>query len=486
MYLQLDGKGELYRQLLRALKRAILQGQFGPGVRLPATRTLCADLGVSRNTVLAAYELLQAENLVVARGGGGTYVADVGLPKARARPAGPAVAAQSRYAARLRALPPHTLPTHRSSTRIDFQYGEPLADLQLFTAWGRSLAFAATRTEARYPAVAGLVALREQIASYLRRRRGVDCTAQDIVVVNGTQQAFSLLVRVLLDEGDVAVLEDPSYSLVARCLQAHGADVRFIAVDEQGLKVDDLPHESVRLIALTPSHQFVSGVEMSVSRRRAVLKYAKDHSCWIVEDDYDGEFGFEGRMLPALRSLDVDDRVLYVGSFSKTMFPALRLGYVVCPRALQADIVQAKLMADVASSGIEQVALAHFMSSGGFERHLKRTSVELRRRRRALLDGLARHCGNRVQVQDSGAGMHCIAWLPSLSQEDFSCLLEVAAGHGLTLHALAPHYARAPAMPGLLLGFAGTSVPQLRMATRLLGESLDAALKSPRPTERGA
>jgi GntR family transcriptional regulator / MocR family aminotransferase len=473
MYLQLDGKGELYRQLLRALKQAILDGRLAPGTRLPASRSLSAELGLSRNTVLAAYDLLCAEHLAIARRASGTYVAPATCP-ARPRKTGRQVEPQSRYADRLRHLPPHNMPMRRPGVRVDFQYGEPLADLQLFTAWSGSLSYAAMHTEPRYPPVAGLSALRVQIAAHLGRRRGVNCTAEDVIVVNGTQQAFSLLARVLLDEGHPVVLEDPSYALSARCLQAHGAALSFVPVDAEGLVVDALPTEGVRLIGVTPSHQFVSGVTMSVRRRMALLRYASDRCCWIVEDDYDGEFGFEGRMLPALRSLDADDRVVYVGSFSKSMFPALRLGYLVCPRALHGDLLQAKLMADIACGGIEQVALAHFMDMGGFDRHLKRTSLELRRRRAALLKGIAEHCGGGVQVQDSGAGMHCIAWLPGLSAAHFERLVEQAAGRGLGLHSVSPHYARPPRMAGLLLGFAGTSVPQLRLATRLLGESLRA------------
>lgn len=472
MYLELDGKGVLYRQLLRALKRAILDGRLAAGTQLPATRLLAETLGLSRNTVVAAYALLCAEHLAASRGGSGTFVAEGLAPRRRRAP--PAdIPAPSRYAARSRELPALNLPRRRGTLRYDLQYGEPLVDLPLFAAWGRQLARAAARTDGRYPPSQGLPALRAEIAAYLARRRGIACDAEDIVVVAGTQQAVALLGRLLLDEGDTAVLEDPHYQLIAHALAAEGARLRFVAVDAEGLDAAALPEERIRLACVTPSHQFPSAAVMSVPRRMALLQQAAQRRFWLLEDDYDGEFGFEGRLLPALRSLDLDDRVIYVGSFSKTLFPALRLGYVVCPRALRDDLVRAKRLADLGCGAIEQAAMAGFMASGAFERHLRKASLELRRRRRALADGVARHCGARLVLDDSGAGMHCVGWLPGLDPAEADALRALAESRGLGLYPIQPHYARPPQMPGLLLGFAGLSVAQLRQATRLLGDCLD-------------
>jgi GntR family transcriptional regulator / MocR family aminotransferase len=471
MYLSLDGNGELYGQLLRALKRAILDGRLPSGTRLPATRQLAEQLGLSRNTVLAAYELLATEHLAVARGGSGTYVAD-GVPRAGRRSVAMHVEEPSRYAVRLRQLPHLPLPMRKDGVRIDLQYGEPMTDVALFTAWNRSLSYAAARAQARYPEVQGLAALRAEIARYLGRRRGVVCEADDIIVVNGAQQAFSLLARVLLDEGDRVVVEDPGYALATHCFAAHGARLVPVAVDADGLDTAGLPRDKVKLIAVTPSHQFPLGVSMSLPRRMELLRHALRSRSWIVEDDYDGEFGFEGRMLPALRSLDLDDRVIYVGTFSKTVLPSLRLGYIVCPRALRRDMLLAKRLADIASGGIEQGALAHFMASGAYDRHLRRTAIELRRRRRALADGVSKHCPAGVELQDSGTGMHMVAWLPGMSGAGLRALTAAAEKRGLGLHVLDGHYAAPPARHGLLLGFASASVPQIRVATRLLGECL--------------
>ncbi|HEY0858847.1 MAG TPA: PLP-dependent aminotransferase family protein [Albitalea sp.] len=488
MYLTLDGQGELYRQLLRALKQAILDGLYAGGTRLPATRDLAADLRVSRNTVLAAYELLCAEGLAVARGGSGTFVADAVPSRTRPRHAARRRDEPSRYAARLRGLPPLPLPAPRAGLRVDLQYGEPMTNAALLTAWSKSLSYAVARTRTGYPATQGVRELREQLAAWLGRRRGVICEPDDLIVVNGTQQALSLLARVLLDEGDRVAVEDPGYALASQCFAAHGANVLPVPVDGQGLRTALLPQQKVKLAYVTPSHQFPLGISMSLARRMELLQHAARVGCWIVEDDYDGEFGFEGRMLPALRSLDRDDRVVYVGTFSKTILPSLRLGYIVCPQALRRDVLLAKRLADFASPGIEQVALAHFMSSGAYERHLRRASLELRRRRRALVDGLSRHCGGRVVVENTGAGMHLVAWLPGLDRAVLQRLIDAAAERGIGLHGLDGHYASTPPGSALLVGFANASVAQIGLATRVLAQCLDVAVRrtdiSPRSDAR--
>ena len=471
LYLELDGQGARYAQLARALKSAVLHGQLKAGSRLPATRVLATELGISRNTVLTAYEMLCAEQLATAVVGSGTFVAASMAPSAT--PGGKAaVPAQTRYAARLRRLPPLALRSIGQRLRFDLQYGEPLVDPPLATAWRRELARAALRSDWRYPSSSGHRALREAICEYLARRRGVVCSADDVCIVSGAQQAVSLLARVLLDEGDSVVVEDPGYALALQALQAHGARLVPVPVDAQGLRLDALPRTAPRCIHVTPSHQFPSGAVMSLDRRMALLSYAAKRHCWIIEDDYDGEFRYDAQSIPALRSLDVNRRVIYVGSFSKVLFPGLRLGYVVCPAGLREDLVAAKLLDDVASGGIEQAALAELMRSGAFDRHLRRTSVELRRRRAALLDGLKRHCAAHLTVNDSRAGMHVVGWLPDWPGRRVEALIAHAREHGLGLHPIGAHYRGGPAPAGLLLGYAGLSAKQLRVAAELLGRCL--------------
>ncbi len=472
MYLELDGAGTTYAQLTRALKRAILDGRLKTGDKLPSSRWLATEMGVSRNTVLTVYELLCAEQLAVARRGAGTYVSSViAAPTMRSSDA--AVPPQSRFAARLRALPPIKLGRYHPPLRYDLHYGEPLLDIPLISAWRNQLAHAAERADLRYPLPQGHAALREAICEYLGRRRGVMCSADDIVVTSGTQQALSLLARLLLDEGDVALIEEPFYQMAAQALQLHGARVHAVPADAEGLQLDVWPSAAPRLVHVTPSHQFPSGAVMSLARRLALLHDAVERSYWIVEDDYDGEFRFDARPLPALRSLDLNGRVIYIGSFSKVMFPALRLGYVVCPCGLRKDLIEAKRQHDMGNSAIEQIAIADYMRSGGFDRHLRRAAAELRQRRNALLEGLRRHCAGHIEVADSHAGMHIVGWLPGFTSARLRGLIDLARQRGLGLHLIDPYYQTPPARSGLLLGFAGLSATQIRAATKVLGECLE-------------
>lgn len=472
MFLELDGNGDLYAQLARALRQSVLDGRLPAGTRLPSTRQLAGDLALSRNTVITAYELLLAEQVLETRTGAGTFVAAT-APVSGGDASVARVAAQSVYIERARALPPLTLRRTEPGVRFDLQYGEPLLNPALTTAWQRALGRAVARCDLRYSLAAGLLELRRAISEHVARRRGVACTADDVVVVSGAQQAMSLAARVLLNEGDPVAMEDPGYQLAEMALLAHGARVVPVPVDGDGLRVDQLPPNGVRLLHVTPSHQFPSGAVMSIDRRKALLRYASDHDAWIVEDDYDGEYRFAGPLLPALRSLDGAGRVIYVGSFSKLVFPVLRLGYLICPAALRGDFVLAKMLDDLGCPAIEQLALAELMTSGAFDRHLRSARLELRRRRAALLGGLQGRCARHVLVHDSGAGMHMVGWLPGWSAPAVQALVELAGQRGLGVQSIAPHFRSRSAPAGLLLGYAGLSAKQLTAASALLAQCLD-------------
>jgi GntR family transcriptional regulator/MocR family aminotransferase len=471
MFLDLDGHGKAYEQLARALKRAILDGRVGAGHRLPPTRAIAIELGLSRNTVLTAYELLCAEGLTQARAGSGTYVNDVASP-ARGGRGTETATPQSRYAARLRHIGPVVIGRKVPGLRLDLQYGEPMVNLPLVNRWRSELGAAAIRASIHYPPAQGVLALREAISDHVARRRGVATNADDILIVSGMQQAISLVTRVLVDENDTIVVEDPHYMMASRVPRAYGARVVYVPSDDQGLVTQALPRRAPAFIFTTPAHQFPLGSVMSLARRKELLQYAADHRTWIFEDDYDAEFRYDSRPIPALRSLDLHGRVIHVGTFSKALFPSLRLGYIVCPPALQADLVNAKRYEDLGCSAIEQTAMATFMERGRFETHLRKATAELRRRRACLLDGIARHAHDAIQVPDSRAGMHAVGWLPGFRDAQLGELIELAAGRGLGLHSIRPHYQKQPPVPGLLLGFAGLSVIQLNAATRLLGACL--------------
>ncbi|RUL70979.1 PLP-dependent aminotransferase family protein [Dyella choica] len=472
MYLELDGQGPLYDQLTRALKTSILDGRITAGTQLPPTRELAHELEISRTTVLAAYEQLRAEGFIDGRVGSGSFVSQL-----QARPLAhhvhTSIPAPSRYVQRARAACNWDIPRLHRGLRYNLAYGYPMINPTLNNAWGRELARAAVYTQLNAIEAAGLGALRKQTCDYLARRRGVQAQPDDVLIVSGTQQAINLTARVLLNEGDRVVLEEPHYFLAHQALVAHGADVVAVRTDEHGLVCEELPSQAPRLVYVTPSHHFPSGAVLSMQRRLDLLHYAEQHQCWILEDDYDGEFRYDSHPLAALRSLDEQDRVIYVGTFSKVMFGGLRLAYMVMPAALRSDFLNAKYLGDMASPVIEQAALARFMENGGFERHLRLARKELKARREALIAGLKEHAGDRVEIDDTPAGMHMVAWLRDYDAPRRAALVDYAHEHGLGLHPMSPLYLHAPDRQGLLLGYCGLSVNELREAMRLFGQCLD-------------
>ncbi|HQV71691.1 MAG: PLP-dependent aminotransferase family protein [Dokdonella sp.] len=475
VYIQLDGLGPRYAQLIRALKSAILESRLAAGARVPASRALAAELGISRNTVIAAYDQLQAEGFLVGRVGAGSFVAEIGTRIAPLRESGEnALAAPlSQFAHRALALNDGTrIPGHQHrDLRYNLQYGLPLTNPALASAWRREISRAAERAEFDYPDAQGLAALREQICDYLARRRGVTARAANILVISGTQQAFALASRVLLEVGDTVVLEDPHYRGARQIFSTYGARVRGVRVDQEGLVPAALPARA-RLAVVTPSHQFPTGALLPLARRVELLEWAVAGKAWLIEDDYDGEFRFGGRPLAALKSLDHDGRVIYIGSYSKTLFPALRLGYMVLPDSLIDAFRAAKWLEDRGSNTLEQAALAHFMASGGFERHLRRAAQSLRARRSAMIEGLRKHAADAVEVVDSNAGMHLTAWLKSGNHADCERLAAHARMRGLGLYTIAPYSLQSPSRPGLLLGYAGLPPADIEAAMKQFGRCL--------------
>jgi GntR family transcriptional regulator/MocR family aminotransferase len=469
MDLALDGKGFLYEQIARSLRMAILDGRLAPGSRLPSTRLLSQALKVSRKSVLEAYDLLCAEQLAVALAGSGTRVVDLGL-KLATRIRAATTAAPSRYVTRMRQLPPVMLAGYaRSKVRPKFnlQYGEPLIRASIFNSWRRKLSAAALRAGPHYQPAGGYLPLRRAISELLGRRRGVICDPANVLIVGGTQQAVTLVGRVVLDEGDTVVVEDPNYELATHSLIAHGATIVSVETDAEGLNVSKLPHEAAKLVLVTPSHQFPSGVVMSLTRRLELLEWAKRTGAWIFEDNYDAEFHAGRRSDPALCSLDLAERTIYVGSFSKTLFPSLRLGYIVCPSGLRNDLIMAKLLDDLGSPTIEQAALATFIQSRQYEKHLRESIDELMRRRRVLVATLSK-LGALVEIGPHEGGMHLVAWFPQMTYAQLDLLIDKAASLGLGVYPVHHYYKSKPAKPGLLIGYAGLSSAPLRMAAQLL------------------
>lgn len=470
MLLALDGDGPLYLQLTRALELALRADGFGAGTRLPATRDLAEHLGLARNTVRRAYEQLRLDGAVVSRHGSGTYSATTAHKTLIPRVSAP-MRAYTAFARRSRELDDSVMARQHLDLRFNLQYGEPVTDALLTDVWRRELSKAAVRTSLGYPESQGLPALREAICRYLRRRRGLIVASADVLVVAGTQQAYSLAARVLLNVGDSVVLENPCYFFARHMFHAHGTRIHGINVDRFGLVTAQLPIRRPGLVCVTPSHQFPLGVVLANNRRSELLAYAARLDSWILEDDYDADFRFDARQVTPLRATDTNDRVIYVGTFSKVLAPSFRLAYVVMPRALRRDFVTAKRLSDLGCPAVEQAALAGFIDSGGFERHLRRVVKTLRERRVALLSGLEQHAP-QLRVTDTGAGMHMVAWLDRIPGLSESAIIAAARRLGLGLYPISVHYLRDPRPSGLLLGFAGMAPTEINAACRLLGRSL--------------
>jgi GntR family transcriptional regulator/MocR family aminotransferase len=294
------------------------------------------------------------------------------------------------------------------------------------------------------------------------------CEPSQIIIVNGSQQALDLVVRVLIERGTHVAIEDPAYQGTREILRASGAILQTVPVDGDGLDPAKLPSRA-RLAVVTPSHQFPSGAILPLSRRIELLDWAKRHHAVIVEDDYDGEFRYDGHPLESLQGLDREGRVVYVGTFSRTIFPSLRIGYVIAPKSLVPALTAAKWLADRHTATLEQQALAEFISTGAYERHLRRVRRRNAARRRVLLDSIATFLGSRVRVTGTGAGAHVVLWLSGRSREQD--ITERAASRGVGVYGISPYFVR-KARPGLLLGYSRMTESEIRDGVRRLGQVL--------------
>ena len=458
-----------HRQLYEGIRDAILAGRLVSGTRLPSTRTLAHDVGCSRNTVMTAFEQLAAEGYLESRVGAGTTVAgpapDIAL-RVAARPAGVRPVAPGRRGLARRGRLLLRAPVHHraASPARPFRVGVPALDDTSRNAWTRLVARwtrGMPRQLVEYGDPAGFRPLREAIATYLGEARGVRCTADQVIVVSGSQQGIDLAARVLLDPGDEVWMEDPGYPSARAALAVGGMRVRAIPVDSEGIDVEigaaRAPH--ARLAYVTPSHQFPLGVTMSLTRRVALLEWARRTGAWILEDDHNSEYRYASRPLAALQGLDPTGCVLYLGTFSKVLFPALRLGYVVAPAHLVDAFVAARALTDRHSPSATQAVLADFIGEGHFTRHVRRHRALYARRQAALVAAAGRLEG-RLDVGASDAGMHMIGWLPEGTDDRAIAL--AAAARGVDVSPLSAYRVHARGRGGLLLGYAGYSERAIR------------------------
>jgi GntR family transcriptional regulator / MocR family aminotransferase len=470
VHVSLVGRKDLTGEIYRQLRQAILDGRLPSGGRLPPTRELARRLKVSRTTVTVAYDRLGGEGFITSRVGAGTFVSDdVAGPPGPGRPAGGALRPRALWDA-------VAVPTvfDRPAT-FDFRTGIPDATLFSYQSWRRLVARQLRPTTVgtgAYGDPAGHPGLREAIARHIGLARGVQAGAEQVVVTNGTQQAVDLVARVLLAPGDRVAVESPGYGPPRRLLATLGAEVVGVPVDDQGLVVEAIPPRT-RLVYVTPSHQFPLGMAMSLPRRLALLAWAERHDGAVVEDDYDSEFRYGGRPIEPLQTLDRRGRVIYVGSFSKTLLATLRLGFLVAPASLVAAVRSAKFLADWHTPLPLQGALAEFIDQGLFARHLRKMRGVYQQRHQQIVEGLDDRFADHLKPVPSAAGLHVAATAPTSTPEELQAVLGRASAAGVELQPLSMYDVGPPSQPGIVLGYGAIPTADIAEGLRRLRRCFD-------------
>ncbi|WP_248914571.1 PLP-dependent aminotransferase family protein [Pseudomonas moorei] len=493
--IELDRRQGLSRQLYQALRLRILDGRLASGTRLPASRDLAAALAISRNSVVRAYDQLYAEGFIEGRVGDGTYVAQLpqsalpvkklstkistgfstGLPTALStnRVDLPVVSSSKViHSGALGRVEKNHLAMPPSGPPRAFRVGVPAFDLFPFEVWAKLNAAFWRKPDLQqlcYGDPAGDARLRGLIAAYLRSSRGMQCTAEQIVITSGAQQGISLCAQLLVEPGDGVAIENPGYRAAGHAFAVAGARLHGVAVDSEGIDCSELARLSdCRLTYVTPSHQYPTGVVMSLARRLELLAWAERTQGWIVEDDYDGEYRYSGAPLAPLAALDRQGRVLYVGTFGKVAFPALRLGYLVLPAGLVQAFAQRRAV-DVRHSEVStQAVMAEFMAAGHFQRHIRRMRRAALSRRNALLGGWPLDMPGVGPLPTVAAGLHMTVPVDSVAREQ--ALIELARGVDVEINGLSSYWLPDSSTPidqraGLVLGFA--AVPEQAIGAAL-------------------
>ncbi|MFF2192380.1 PLP-dependent aminotransferase family protein [Streptomyces sp. NPDC058157] len=493
-----DGGTPLQQQVCDQVTALVRSGQLRPGDGMPPSRELARQLDVSRTVVIRAYELLRAHGILTARRGSGTRVAGLAggaAPPRAPRTTPPVLAPQPpRATDGGDALwqPWEPAPTHHPRTALDFRHGTPaLADFPV-ARWRQSLHEAYGRADAAalgYGPAEGSPALRREIASLVRQSRALDPSPDHIMVTGGATQALDILTRMLVRPGDVVVIEDPSHTVLRQVFGCSEAAVVPVPVDEEGLRVADIDacvraqgHDParVKLVYVTPSHQFPTGFIMSGSRRRALLEWAYAHGATVLEDDYHNEFTFSAERLPALAAERHRDTVVYVGSFSKTLFPALRIGYAVLPPDLVRPFLGIKWITDRLTPMIAQEALGSFISTGAYARHISRMTRLYRQRRSRLLEALYEHFGAEVRISGEAAGLHVLVTFNGARGVPEDRIAQLAAARGVRIYPASGYFVLdPPTEPTFLMGYAALPVAQITEGVALLAAAVREATGRP-------
>jgi GntR family transcriptional regulator/MocR family aminotransferase len=481
---QPDSNAHLYQALYAHMRAAILSGELKGGMKLPSTRALADELNISRNTALNAYRQLLAEGYLESREGSGTFVAHV-LPELLLTAPDPST---PRTAPPTLADSPQPLFSERAKTQMTasqppsggkfprpFLAEAPALDAFPYQLWSRLIVRQARRLPMNtfmYQDSAGYRPLREAIAAHAAISRQVHCSPDQVMIVPGSQGALDLAARMLINTGDPVWMEDPGYPGARGAFLGAGAQIIPVPVDHEGLivKIGIERAPQARLVYLTPSHQFPLGETMSLPRRLALLDWVKQANAYVIEDDYDSEFRFATRPLATLQGLDDADRVIYIGTFSKVLFPSIRIGYMILPPPLIDSFLKVRRLVDIHSPILEQAVLADFMSEGHFTRHLRRMRALYAKRRSTLLEAAGEL---PLKIHSPEAGIHCVGWLPD-GMDDLA-LASKAADYDLDLTPISSFSIEPLQRKGFLLGYGGFSVEEIREGVRRLGTLLRSA-----------
>jgi GntR family transcriptional regulator/MocR family aminotransferase len=470
----------IHRQAYEWLRASITGGGFEPGSQLPATRALATELGISRTTVVRAYEQLLAEGYATGRVGSGTFVSEV-LPdfylQAARHKRRTIVAARARTFSRRGLMMAESKVTFQPSSGPirAFRPGPPAIDAFPWELWLRlstKVQRRAQRVVLGYPYTGGHGRLRAAIAAYLKVARDVRCEPEQVLIVPSAQLGLDFLCRILLDPGEEAWIEDPGFLGARNALRNAGAQLVPVPVDSKGMDVETGIRRapSARLVYVTPSHQYPLGVTMSYPRRQALLQWARSAGAWVIEDDYDSEFRYVGQPLASLHGLDDGNRVIYLGTLSKVLFPALRLAYIIVPKRLTEPITAAMEVAGVDPSTLLQLILTEFIEDGHFVRHLRRMRQLYNDRQAVLLESASRELSGVLEMQRQDSGMRLVGWLPA--QDDDSGASRLAERAGIEAPPLSAYCIEAKTPPALLLGYAAIPPREIRTAVRRLRGAL--------------
>jgi GntR family transcriptional regulator / MocR family aminotransferase len=475
----------LYVQLYDQLRAMVLDGRIGSGGTLPSTRALARELGISRTTVIQAFDQLRAEGYIEGAKGSGTYAARV--------PPDALAGLRQPPASRVEGPPPVRFPARRARA-VDgtgwrmptgsraFVPGLPDTDHFPFEQWSRlSARFwrAPPRELLSHGEPAGFAPLRRAIAEHLRLSRGLACDPDQIVVTHGTREAVELIVRTLIDPGDTVWVEEPGYAPIRHALTLAGARLAAVTVGPEGMSTADAlaTAPDARMAVVTPSRQFPLGVPLSLANRLTLLEWAQGTDSWIVEDDYDSEYRYSGLPIPPLQTLDGSGRVIYLGSFSKVLFPTLRIGYIVAPPSLVATLLDVRAAFGDAPSMAAQPMLAEFMDSGLFAQHIRRMRRLYAERQKFIVELVRRDLSGWLEMDPDAGGMHLVARLGQRLPRDADDrrIAKEAADRELTVPPLSAYYTGTVRRKGLLIGYAGVPEDETREGLRRLGDVLAAA-----------